>query len=423
MKLLIVGGGGREHALAWKLSQSPVIDELFCAPGNAGIGELAVCLDIEATDIASIIAFVKEQKVDFVVVGPEQPLAMGIADEITKLGVPVFGPTSAAAELESSKAYAKELMKRAGIPTAPYQVFDDSNAAKSFAETMKGPWVVKADGLAAGKGVLICMTLDEAKAAIDDVLEKRIFNDAGIKIVIEEFLDGEELSIMAFCDGKTVLPMASAQDHKRIFDGDKGLNTGGMGAYSPAPIATPEVVDDVKRRILEPIVEELNKDGRIFKGVLYAGLMLTKNGPMVIEFNVRFGDPETQVVLPRLKTDLFEIMKAVTETRLDEMEISWLPDSCVSVVMASEGYPGAYRKGDEITGLDNMPSEILIFHSGTTQDGSGRILTNGGRVLAATALGKTIESAVETVYDGVRKISFAGAHYRNDIAKRGLRID
>jgi phosphoribosylamine--glycine ligase len=421
LNVLIVGGGGREHAIAWKLAQSPRVTQLYCAPGNAGIAEQAQCVAIPADDVDGLAAFVRENKIDFVVVGPELPLTLGLADVIDDLGVAVFGPSKAAAQLEGSKAFAKELMTRYGAPTARYGVFEDAAAARDFAGTVKGPWVVKADGLAAGKGVLICRTLEEAYEAIETVLEKKAFGEAGSKLILEEFLEGEELSVMAFCDGKTVAIMPSAQDHKRVFDQDQGPNTGGMGAYSPAPAAGPELLEEVRRRILLPVIRAMNEEGRMFKGVLYAGLMLTDQGPMVLEFNVRFGDPETQAVLPRMENDLIDVLEAVAQSRLDEIELAWSPNHCVSVVMASEGYPGAYRKGEVISGLDDLPEGVWAFHSGTSRrTPDGALVTDGGRVLAVTGLGATLPGAVKKAYAAIRQVHFDGAHYRKDIAAKGV---
>jgi len=420
LKVLIVGGGGREHALAWKLAQSPRVDRLYCAPGNAGISSVAACVPLQVDDLPGLVAWCKEEAIDLVVVGPELPLTLGLVDALAEAGIKAFGPSAKAAEIEGSKAFSKELMHKYGVPTARYGIFTDAETARNFAREMSGPWVVKADGLAAGKGVLICQSLAETDTAIQQVLVDKVFGAAGEKLVIEEFLEGEELSLMAFCDGKTVVPMVSAQDHKRVFTGDLGPNTGGMGAYSPAPLATPELVSQVQQQILEPVVQAMVKEGRVFKGVLYAGLMVTASGPKVLEFNARFGDPETQVVLPRLETDLVEIMLAVIEGKLDQLEIQWKPQSCVSVVMASGGYPGDYAKGLPIQGLDRVPPGVLVFHSGTAFAGE-QIVTNGGRVLAVTALGPDLRSAVDQAYAGVKTISFANAHYRTDIAHRAFK--
>jgi phosphoribosylamine--glycine ligase len=421
LNVLIVGGGGREHAIAWKLAQSPKVDQLYCVPGNGGIAELAQCAAIPAEDVQGIAAFVRENAVDFVVVGPELPLTLGLADVLSGLGVAVFGPSQAAAQLEGSKAFAKDLMSRYGIPTARYGVFADAAAARDFAGSMKGPWVVKADGLAAGKGVLICRSLEETHKAIEAILEEKVFGEAGSKLIVEEFLEGEELSVMAFCDGKTVAPMVAAQDHKRVFDQDQGPNTGGMGAYSPTPAAGPELMEEVRRRVLLPVARAMNEEGRTFKGVLYAGLMLTGQGPVVLEFNVRFGDPETQAVLPRMENDLMSVLESVVDSRLDEIEFAWSPNHCVSVVLASEGYPGAYRKGEVISGLDDLPEGVWAFHSGTSRrTPDGALVTDGGRVLALTGLGASLPGAVKKVYAAIQQVRFEGAHYRRDIAAKGF---
>lgn len=420
LNILLVGSGGREHALAWKLFQSSRIAKVYCAPGNAGIAQIAECVPIKADDITSLVNWAVDARIDLVVVGPELPLTLGLVDAVEKAGIKAFGPSKKAAQLEGSKAFSKDLMHKYGVPTARYGVFTNSEEAKNFAREIKGPWVVKADGLAAGKGVLICSTIEETFAAIDQVIVSKAFGSAGDKLVIEEFLEGEELSLMAFCDGTTVVPMASAQDHKRVFSGDLGPNTGGMGAYSPAPLATPELVKEVQEKILIPVVKAMAQEGSMFKGVLYAGLMITAKGPQVLEFNARFGDPETQVVLPRLETDLTDILLAVTEGKLGSLEIAWKPESCVSVVMASGGYPGDYKKGFPISGLDDVPPNVLVFHSGTDLK-AGEIVTNGGRVLAVTALGRDIRQAVYNAYAGVKKIKFDGAHYRDDIAHRAFK--
>lgn len=421
LKILLVGSGGREHALAWKLSQSSRVEKILCAPGNAGIAAMAQCIPLRVDDTPALVKLAKKEAVDLVVVGPEMPLTLGLVDALEFEGIRAFGPTAQAAELEGSKVFAKELMCRNDIPTAKYGIFTDAEAARTFAREMQGPWVVKADGLAAGKGVLICTTLAQTEAAIDEMLVAKTFGAAGNKLVLEEFLEGEELSLMAFSDGKTVIPMVSAQDHKRVYSGDKGPNTGGMGAYSPAPVAVPDLVTEVRKRVLEPAVQAMAKEGRPFKGVLYAGLMITKNGPMVLEFNARFGDPETQVVLPRLKTDLVDILLAVCDGKLDQIEPEWSQDSCVSVVMASGGYPGDYKTGYPISGLTDVPDDILVFHGGTKSEGQ-KIVTAGGRVLAVTALGGDLRRAVDKAYQGVGLIGFAGAHFRDDIAHRAFKI-
>ncbi|MGI6587379.1 MAG: phosphoribosylamine--glycine ligase [Peptococcia bacterium] len=432
LKILVVGSGGREHTLVWKLAQSKQVEKIYCAPGNVGMIPLAELVSLKVEDIAGIVRFCQKEQIDLVVVGPELPLTLGLVDALEEVGIKAFGPNKKAAELEGSKVFAKGLMTRYGIPTARYGVFREVQSAQDFAREINGPWVVKADGLAAGKGVLICSTLEETDKAIEKILVKKAFGVAGEKVIIEEFLEGEELSLMAFCDGQTVVPMVSAQDHKRVFAGDRGPNTGGMGAYSPAPVATSELCQVVMEQVLQPTVKAMAEEGRTFKGVLYAGLMITKQGPRVLEYNVRFGDPETQVILPRLKSDLVEILLAVCTGELEKWakksgvlsainsKQMWREEACVTVVMASSGYPGAYQTGFEIKGLAEVPEEVLVFHSGTARQ-AGEIVTAGGRVLAVTALGENLRQAVDTAYRGVEKINFAGAHYREDIAYRAFR--
>lgn len=423
MKILIVGSGGREHALAWKLQQSPQTEKLYCAPGNGGTAGLADNVPIAVDDIPALVAFAKEQHIGLAVVGPELPLTLGLVDALTEAGIPAFGPTREAARLEGSKAFSKDFMARHGIPTAKYGIFSAVEPAKAFVRTLEGPCVVKADGLAAGKGVLICQTQQEADGAIDYILAENAFGAAGASLVIEEYLEGEELSLMAFSDGKTVVPMMTAQDHKRIFDGDQGPNTGGMGAYAPAPVGTAELVEEVQRTVLQPVVDAMAAEGREFKGVLYAGLMITAKGPMVLEFNARFGDPETEVVLPMLKTDLVLTMMACIDGTLDRLPLEWQSGHCVTVVLAAHGYPGTVRKGDVIRGLDQAPEDVIVFHCGTAQKQteSGNIFqTSGGRVLSVTALGDTLPLALQKAYAGVKAISFDGMQYRSDIAHRAL---
>jgi len=419
LKVLVVGSGGREHTLVWKLAQSEKVAQIYCAPGNAGISLLATCIPLAVDDLAGIVAFCRKEKIDLVVIGPELSLTLGLVDVLEEAGIKAFGPRRKAAEIEGSKAFAKDLMAQYGIPTARYGVFGDVEAARSFAREMPGPWVVKADGLAAGKGVLICATLAETEAALKKILVDRTFGTAGEKVIIEEFLQGEELSLMAFCDGKTVVPLVSAQDHKRVFSGDKGSNTGGMGAYSPAPVATPALCREIEEKVLQATLKAMAQEGRTFKGILYAGMMITEKGPRVLEYNARFGDPETQVVLPRLQTDLVEIILAALEERLDSLKIVWREEACVSVVMASGGYPAHYDTGFPITGLSEVPEGVLVFHSGTSLQ-KDKIMTAGGRVLAVTALGDNLRQAVDLAYSGVKKIHFRGAHFRDDIAYRAF---
>lgn len=420
MKVLVIGNGGREHALVWKLAQSPRVDTLYCAPGNAGIERHAQCVPLVSTDIEGLKTFATERGIDLTVVGPEQPLALGIADAFRKARLRIFGPTQGAARIESSKAFAKNLMTRARIPTAAARTFDRLPAALSYIDTHPTPLVVKADGLAQGKGVLVAETREEAKAFAADLLEQQTLGSAGHQIMIEECLDGAELSVMAFVDGKEVRPMIAAQDHKRVGEGDTGPNTGGMGAYAPAPQATAALLDDVRRSILEPIVEELGRVGSPFYGVLYAGLMVAQNKPYVLEFNARWGDPEAQVVLPLLQTDLVEIMEAVVEHRLDQLRLDWAPESAVCVVLASGGYPGPYETGKPVAGLSSsFDDDQLVFHAGTKHVG-GDIVTTGGRVLGVTARGADLAIARDRAYAAVERITFTGCTFRSDIGKRAL---
>ncbi len=421
MKVLVVGGGGREHALAWKIRQSPRASRVFCAPGNAGIAAEAECVPIASDDVEGLLAFARKEGVGLTVVGPEAALVAGLVDRFTQAGQRAFGPTRSAAELEGSKSFAKAFMSRHNIPTAPWAVFTEPAPAKAYARKLGAPLVVKADGLAAGKGVLICGSIEEAEAAVDQVLTARAFGAAGAAAVVEGFLTGEEASFLAFSDGKTVVPLASSQDHKRVFDDDQGPNTGGMGAYSPAPVVTPEVENKVMKRVMLPAVRGLAAEGRPYKGVLYAGLMIEDGEPMVLEFNARFGDPETQPLLMRLDADLVEVMESCIDGRLGRLSLSWRDDAAVCVVMASEGYPGAYPKGDPISGLDkaNAREGVKVFHSGTAMD-DGKVVTAGGRVLGVTARGHDIFEAVSRAYAACGDIAWKGAHYRKDIARRAL---
>ena len=420
MKILVVGSGGREHAISWKLKQSPRVTELYCAPGNAGISQIAQCVAISAEDIDGLLDFALKNEIDLTVVGPEVPLTMGIVDLFEKHQLKIFGPSQAAAEIEGSKAFSKDLMQKYHIPTAKYGVFTQVEEAKAFLETVGIPCVVKADGLAAGKGVLICESKEEAQHAIEDILVDNKFGAAGSRVVIEEFLVGQEVSMLAFTDGKTIKPMVSAQDHKRIFDGDQGLNTGGMGAYSPAPIYTDDIHAFVVEHVLQPTVDAMAAEGRPFAGVLYAGLMLTADGPKVLEFNARFGDPETQAILPRLETDLVDIMLAVVEKRLEQQPIQWSADACVCVVMASGGYPESSEKGVPIQGLAEAGQKALVFHAGTARK-EETIVTNGGRILGISALGEDIAAAIDKAYQAVHEIQFNHMQYRTDIGQKALR--
>ena len=413
MKILVVGGGGREHAIIWKLRQNSSIGEIHCAPGNGGISNIAKCVPIKATDIEALTEYAKKENFDLVIVAPDDPLYMGLVDKLTAQGIRAFGPSRLAAEIEGSKVYAKELMKKYDIPTAGYEVFNDFDSAHEYVKKSSFPLVVKADGLALGKGVIICDTYDQAAEALKTIMVDKKFGDAGSRVVIEEFIEGPEVSVLSFCDGKTILPMASAQDHKRAFDGDKGPNTGGMGTFSPSPKYTPEIQKQVEETIIYPTVKALQTEGRPFKGIIFFGLMLTKDGPKVLEYNARFGDPEAQVVLPRLKNDLLEIIEACIDGTLSDIELKWNEQSAVCVVMASGGYPGSYKKGIPISGLEEVKNAV-VFHAGTTKE-DDTYLTSGGRVLGITALGEDIESARKTAYGEIKHISFEGAQYRTDI--------
>lgn len=419
MKVLVIGGGGREHTIVWKLAQSPKISELYCAPGNGGISKLATCVGIKATDIDAVVEYSKANKMDLVVVAPDDPLAQGMVDKLGEAGIRAFGPVKAAAILEGSKAFSKDLMKKYNIPTAGYMVFENSTEALNYLDTVKAPIVVKADGLALGKGVIIAMTIEEAKAAVNDIMNDKLFGEAGSKIVIEEYIEGPEVSILAFTDGKTIVPMVSSQDHKRAFDQDQGPNTGGMGTFSPSPLYDEELANYCMKEVFIPTIDAMNKEGRTFKGVIYFGLMLTKDGPKVLEYNARFGDPETQVVLPRLKTDLLDIFEAIIDEKLSDIQIEWNDNAAVCVVAASGGYPGKYALGLEINGLDDAQSnaETIVFHAGTTFK-DNKFFTAGGRVLGVTAVEDTMEMAINKAYAGIEKISFEGMHYRKDIGRK-----
>jgi phosphoribosylamine--glycine ligase len=420
MKLLVIGNGGREHALVWKLAQSPRVSKIYCAPGNAGIAQLAECVSLKVDDLPGLQAFAKDHAIDLTIVGPELPLSLGIADEFRKAKLRIFGPTRNAARIESSKSFAKELMIRENIPTAASRTFDRVDAAITWLETCDMPIVVKADGLAQGKGVIICATTVEAQEAVKSMLNDQRFGEAGARVVLEEFLEGEELTVMAFADGRTVIPMIPAQDHKRIGEGDTGPNTGGMGAYAPAPLATPELQQRIVEEVLQPAVTGLSRMGSPFYGVLYAGLMVKDGKPYALEFNARFGDPETQVVLPLLQTDVLDIIEAVVEHRLDQLQVAWHDQAAVCVVLTSEGYPGSYKTGFPITGFPEQPSQsVVVFHAGTCQSEQS-ILTNGGRVLGVTAVADTINNAQRQAYTALAPIEFTGRYYRSDIAHRVL---
>lgn len=418
MKILVIGSGGREHALVWKIAQSKRVAKIWCAPGNAGIASLAECVPIAADDVAGLLKFARSKRADLTVVGPEAPLAAGICDSFRRMGLKIFGPSMEAAALEYSKVYAKEFCQRYGIPTARCASFTDPDEALSFIKDQTLPFVVKADGLAAGKGVVICKSVEEGRGAISDMLVLKRLGDAGKRIIIEEFLDGEEASFIAISDGNHVLPLESSQDHKAAFDGDKGPNTGGMGAVSPAGVVTSAVAGSVMERIMLPTARGMVTEGRPFVGALYAGLMIKDGEPKVLEFNVRFGDPETQVLMMRLKTDIVSVLEAGVSGTLNQISLEWDPRPAACVVMASGGYPGSYEKGNVIRGLDNVTNEdVVVFHAGTRYIDKN-IITDGGRVLGVTALGQDMPAAVQKAYDVVGGISWDGVHYRRDIGKQ-----
>lgn len=422
MNVLMVGGGGREHALAWAISKSPKLTKLYAAPGNAGIADVAECIDTSAEDIAGICAAVKDLKIDFVVVGPEAPLVAGLADKINAMDVPVFGPSAAAAELEGSKGMMKDLLAKYDIPTADYQRFDEPDAAKEYIRVKNHPVVVKADGLAAGKGVILSHTLNEAYAAVDHIMIEEAFGNAGAEIVIEEFMVGEEASFFALCDGKRAIALGGAQDHKQVHDGDHGPNTGGMGAYSPAPVLDGAMQKQIMDKIITPTVEAMAKEGAPYTGVLFAGLMITEEGPKVIEFNVRFGDPECQPIMSRLKSDALEMLYAAATGNLDQIKLKWDKRTALTVVMAADGYPGNYRKGTIIQGVDeaNAMDDVTVFHAGTVLNDDGDLTANGGRVLGVTALGDTVAEAQSRAYAAVDAIDWPEGFCRRDIGWRAI---
>ena len=420
MKVCVIGNGGREHALAWRLSISPSVTKVYAIPGSAAMSDCAELVGIDWQQSDHLINFLKDNQVDLVVVGPEAPLVAGLADELNKAGIPVFGPSKAAAQLEGSKVFAKDLMKKYNIPTAAYGVFHNVEEAKAFIATTGAPIVVKADGLAAGKGVVVAMTIDEANAAVEDMLSGNRFGEAGSTVVIEEFMDGEEASLLAFVDGKTVVPMIASQDHKRIFDGDKGPNTGGMGTYAPAPVLTDALRDEAMKTILEPMVEAMQKEGMPYVGCLYAGLMITPQGPKVVEFNARFGDPETQVVLPLLDSDLGQVMMACATGTLTADMVKWKDSSAACVILASKGYPETSSKGDVIHGDIKQHDTTIVFHSGTKLVGE-EYVTNGGRVLGVVGLGKDLRTALDRAYGRIEHIDFEGMQYRTDIGAKAFK--
>ncbi|WP_302535286.1 phosphoribosylamine--glycine ligase [Megasphaera elsdenii] len=421
MKVAVIGGGGREHTLAWKLAQSPSVDKLYAIPGSAAMSEVAQCVDIALSDLDAITDYAQKEGIDMLVVGPEVPLTEGLADLAQSKGLAVFGPNKAAAQMEGSKVFAKNLMKKYHVPTAAYASFTDGDAAKAYIEEQGAPIVVKADGLAAGKGVVVAQTEAEAIEAVNAMMEDHIFGASGGRIVIEECMVGEEASLLAFVDGKTIVPMISAQDHKRIFDNDEGPNTGGMGAYAPAPVVTPEIRKEVEEKILKPVVDGLKQEGITYQGCLYAGLMITADGPKVVEFNCRFGDPETQAVLPLLDGDLAQIMYACAKGTLTADMVHWKDAAACCVIMASAGYPASSHKGDVISGLDAVDKEdVMVFHSGTAKK-DGQYVTNGGRVLGVTAVAPDLKSAIKKAYDNVKRIHFDGQQVRSDIGAKGLK--
>jgi phosphoribosylamine--glycine ligase len=416
MRILVIGSGGREHALAWKLGQSPQVSQLFIAPGNGGTAALGQNVPIAVTDIPGLVSFARQEQIGLTLVGPEIPLVAGVVDAFNAAGLRAFGPTQAAARLEGSKAFAKQFMVEEGIPTAPAATFRDYAAAQAYLRQVAPPVVVKASGLAAGKGVIICPTIQEAEAALRQVMAERVFGDAGDEALIETCLQGEEVSLLAFCDGRTVVPMLPARDYKRVGDGDQGLNTGGMGGYAPSPYLPPALVQEIMAHVLQPAVDGMQRRGTPYVGVLYAGLMLTELGPRVLEFNCRFGDPETQSLMPLLESDLVEICLACTERRLDQIQVRWSTDHAACVVLASGGYPGDYTSGKEIMGLDKASRTGVVFHAGTKQQ-DGRLVTAGGRVLAVTSTAPSLAQARAQAYTAAEQIQFEGMHYRKDIAQ------
>jgi len=418
MKVLVIGSGGREHALVWKLKQSPTVRDIFVAPGNAGTAQMATNLLLSTTN--EIVDWLKKNRADLVVVGPDSYLEEGIVDKIKELGIPVFGPTKAAAEIEWSKSFAKQFMKEEGIPTASFHVFSDYKKASEYIKTQKFPLVIKANGLALGKGVVVAHNLSEAEQALKKMMNEKIFGSAGAEVVIEEYLQGREISIHAFCDGETAVLFPAAEDHKRIFDGDQGPNTGGMGTITPVPWVSKEMIEEIERKIVKPTIQALKKHGRLFQGILFPGVMITDEGPKVIEFNARFGDPETEVYMRILETDLVEILLACINGTLKKQKITWSEKSACCVVCASGGYPGKYETGKTISGLDTIHNKsVVVFHAGTKMDGN-KAVTNGGRVLGVTAVGKNLKTALSKSYNAIKSVSFEGMQYRKDIGKKSL---
>ncbi|OQA57580.1 MAG: Phosphoribosylamine--glycine ligase [Candidatus Omnitrophica bacterium ADurb.Bin277] len=424
MRVLLVGSGGRENALAWKLAQSPKLAKLYCAPGNAGIARYAECLEISSDDIDGLLKFAVGQKIDLVVVGPEAPLVAGIHDKFSAGGIKLFGPSLQTAMLEGSKSFSKDVMSRFGVPTAAYEVFTNAKEAMQYVIETEMPVVIKADGLAAGKGVVICDTSEQSVTALSEIMEKKVFGAAGDKVVIEKKLEGEELSVLALTDGETILPLASARDHKRAYDHDRGPNTGGMGAYSPSAQFDEAAIGDLVNKTIRPVIDGLRKEGTPYRGVLYAGLMMTKEGPYVLEYNCRFGDPETEVILPRLKSDLLPVLAEIAEGKLKRSSLEWHEKSCMTVVMASGGYPGAYQKGFPIRGIEAAEAipDVFIFHAGTVFNSEKQITTSGGRVLAVTALGENLRAACERAYQAANLINFEGGFFRRDIGRKAIEV-
>lgn len=421
MKVLVVGGGGREHALCWKIAQSPLVEQLYCAPGNPGIAELAECVHIAADEIDALCDFALAERIDLTVVGPEVPLTMGIVDRFQAQGLDIFGPNKAAAQIEGSKGFSKDLMARHGIPTAAYRSFTDHDEAVAYIREQGAPIVVKADGLAAGKGVIVAMNEDQAISAVGDIMRDKVFGSAGASVVIEEFMDGEEASFFAFTDGNKILPLASSQDHKRAFDNDEGPNTGGMGAYSPAPVVTDELYEVIVDTVVKPTIAGMAQDGCPYCGILYVGLMIADGKPRVVEYNARFGDPEAQPLLMRMKSDIVPVLLACARGQLGSESIEWHDKAAMCVVMASGGYPGTFEKGLSITGLDaaGQIEDLVVFHAGTALK-DGAVVNNGGRVLGVTALGESIGESIDRAYQGVEKINWPEVHYRKDIGARAL---
>ncbi len=422
MRVLVIGSGGREHALCWKLKQSPECTALFCAPGNPGIAAVATCVNVRESDHEGVIDLCRKEKIDFVVIGPEGPLVTGLVDSLQRMNIKAFGPSQVAAQIEGSKAFMKDLCARAGVPTAKYKTFTDSKAALDYVREQGAPIVIKTDGLAAGKGVTVAQTVAEAEIAVSEAMQGKKFGSAGQKLVIEEFLVGEEVSFFALCDGGKAVAFASAQDHKAVYDGDKGPNTGGMGAYSPAPVLTPALTVQVMREIISPVVNALRDGGSPYHGILFAGLMLTGQGPRLIEFNVRFGDPETQAILPRLKSDLLQVLYATATSKLETVKLEWHDMAALCVVMAAQGYPGEFKKNTIIQGLDDAAAapDALVFHAGTAKNDNGRIVANGGRVLGVTGMGADIKAAQQNAYAAVDRIDWPQGFCRRDIGWRAV---